>query len=65
MICGFLEYLESDRNVNPCTLNQRLGAIHAFYKYLQVEEPSYILEYQRILAIPYKRYVKPMIGYLS
>ena len=65
MICGFLDFLEKSRGVNPCTLNQRLGAIHAFFKYLQVEEPSYIFEYQRILAIPYRKYTKPFLGYLS
>ena len=64
-VLGFLKYLETERHVGSCTINQRLSAIHAFCKYLQSEEPTYIFEYQRILAIPYKKYAKPMIEYLS
>ena len=64
-VLGFLKYLEIERNAGNCTINQRLSAIHAFCKYLQTEEPTYIFEYQRILAIPYKKYAKPMIEYLS
>lgn len=64
-VLGFLKNLETERKVGSCTINQRLSAIHAFCKYLQAEEPTYIFEYQRILAIPYKKYAKPMIEYLS
>lgn len=65
LVSGFMTHLEENRNACNSTLNQRLAAVHAFVKYLQIEEPTYILEYQRILSIPYRRSVKPVIEYLS
>ncbi len=65
LICDFLQYLEDEKQVSTCTINQRLSAIHAFCKYLQIEDPTLILQYQRILAIPHKKYISPQIGYLS
>lgn len=65
LVSGFMTYLEEKRNAGNSTLNQRLAAVHAFVKYLQIEEPTYILEYQRILSIPYRRALKPVIEYLS
>ena len=65
LVLDFMTYLEENRNAGNSTLNQRLAAVHAFVKYLQIEEPIYILEYQRILSIPYRKSVKPVIEYLS
>lgn len=65
MVNDFLRYLEEEKHVGVCTVNQRLSAIHAFCRYLEVEEPTLIFQYQRILAIPHKKYIGPQIGYLS
>lgn len=65
MICDFTDWLGKKRNLTPISVNQRLGAIHSFCKYLQTEDPTYIYEYQRILSIPYKKCVRPLVGFLS
>jgi len=61
----YLEWLRKERSLCQRSCNQRLAAIHAFCRYLQIEKPEYIGEYQRILAIPIMKYHKPTIEYLS
>lgn len=41
-IARFLNWLENDRGNSIATRNQRLAAIHAFFKYLQVEKVEYL-----------------------
>jgi len=65
LIVDFLSYLETDRQCSPTTRNQRLAAIHSFFRFLQIEQPEYMLHCQRILAIPSKRHKRPEVGYLS
>ena len=65
LIVDFLSYLETERHCSATTRNQRLAAIHAFFRFLQTEQPEYMLHYQRILAIPSKRHKRPEVGYLS
>jgi integrase/recombinase XerD len=54
-ILAFLEYLTTERQVSSGTRNHRLAALHAFFRYLQTEEPAMLLQCQRILAIPFQR----------
>lgn len=61
----FLAWLETDRENSINTRNQRLAAIHALARYIQVQKPEYMFECQRILSIPNKRYHKKPIGYLQ
>ncbi|HZK85542.1 MAG TPA: site-specific integrase [Desulfosporosinus sp.] len=65
LIEEYLGWLETDRRCAVSTRNVRLAAIHAFYKYLQIEYPDYIYQAQQILAIPVKRTKKNTIEYLS
>jgi integrase/recombinase XerD len=65
LVEAFLAYLEEARRCSVRTRNQRLAAIHAFARYLQVEAPEHILHCQRLLAIPFKRYDRPALQYLS
>ena len=65
LIEAFLKHLEIDRHCTQRTLNNRLATLHAFFRYIQVEEPEYLLQCQRILAIPLRRCVYPEVGYLS
>jgi integrase/recombinase XerD len=62
---AFLNHLETDRKCGARTRNNRLAAVHSFFRYLQIEEPDRILQCQRILAIPSKRFVRPEIEYLQ
>jgi site-specific recombinase XerD len=65
LVEAFLAYLEEERGCSIRTRNQRLAAIHAFARYLQVEAPEHILHCQRLLALPFKRYDRPALQYLS
>jgi len=64
-IRDFLQWLEKTHRVSINTRNQRLAAIHSFYRYTQSEEPVILLECQKILGIPFKKREKKIIEYLS
>lgn len=55
LITDFLAWLETDRACSISTRNQRLAAIHSFFRYVQSEEPSGLFYYQKIVAIPIKK----------
>jgi len=63
-IRDFLTWLEKERSVCVNTRNQRLAAIHSFYRYTQSEYPEIMLECQRILGIEFKKRGKKTINYL-
>jgi len=61
----FLTYLEETRGIGISTRNQRLAAIHAFFRYLQYRDPAGFEQCAQILSVPFKKApVKPM-NYLS
>jgi len=64
-IKDFLNWLEKTRKVGINTRNQRLAAIHSFYRYTQSEHPEILLECQRILGIPFKKRENKTVDYLS
>lgn len=64
-VTEFLEWIEKKRKCCLSTRNQRLSAIHAFFKYVQKENPDNLFEFHRILQIPLKRKPKPQVFYLS
>ena len=61
----FLLWIENERKCGISTRNQRLAAIHAFSRYVQVEAPEMLLRCQRILSIPFKKIGRAAIDYLS
>jgi len=65
LVIEFLDSLETDRGCSIRTRNQRLAALHAFVRYLQVEAPEHMLHCQRLLAIPFKRHDRRALHYLS
>ncbi|MGC8604285.1 MAG: tyrosine-type recombinase/integrase, partial [Desulfomonilaceae bacterium] len=64
LIEDFLNWLEVERKCAASTRNQRLAAIHAFFKYLQLEQPEALYHYQQVLAIPTKKSNKKSFNYL-
>jgi len=64
-ITEFLEWIEKKRNCCLSTRNQRLCAIHAFFRYVQKESPDSLFEIQKILTIPPKKRPKPLVSYLT
>lgn len=65
MITDFLQWLERDRNCSISTRNQRLAAIHSFFRYIQGEDPAGIFYFQKVIAIPYKKTTKKTVEYLT
>lgn len=65
IIYDFLDWLESNRCNGISTRNTRLAAIHAFYRYVQMQHPEMLLQCQRILSIPLKKTEQRTVEYLS
>lgn len=63
-ICTFLDYIEKSRGNSARTRNNRLAAIHSFFRYVAFQEPNHSGLIQRVLAIPDKRYVRRQIEFL-
>ncbi len=65
LIGAFLNHLEVDRGNSARTRNNRLAAIHAFYKYAALRHPEHLATIGRVIAIPFKRYERNSVNYLS
>lgn len=65
MIVDFLEHLETVRHNCPRTRNARLAAIHSFMRYAAVRDPASLPITGRVLAIPSKRFDRPVLGHLT
>lgn len=65
LVCEFLDWIEKERLCGISTRNQRLAAIHAFFRYLQAEVPDGLLMFQKILHIPAKKGFHQPMNYLS
>lgn len=61
----FLRHLELDRRNSVRTRNVRLAAVHAFFRFVAINEPALGLQCQRILAIPAKRYEHGPVEFLT
>lgn len=65
VVCGFLDWLETERGCSVSTRNQRLTALHSFFRYLQKKSPPDMEAIQGILDIPYKKTAMAVVSYLS
>lgn len=65
VILRFLDWLQNSRQCGNSTRNQRLAAVHSFFKYLQYEDPKQLALWQGILSIKVKRHIKKSVNYLS
>ena len=61
----FLLWLEEEKRISTATRNQRLAAIHSFFKYIQHREPAYFNLCTSILSIGFKKTSLSAISYLS
>ena len=64
-LAGFLDQLEGQRTNTARSRNARLAAMRSFYHYASLEAPEHSALIQRVLAIPYKRVSRPLVGYLT
>ena len=65
LVEDFLNWLETDRNCSISTRNQRLAALRAFFRYLQIHHPEQLLLCQQMIQIPSKKAQEKAMGYLS
>ena len=64
-VLAFLDHLETERGNSPRTRNLRLTALRSFMRYASVRDPTALPVAQRVLAIPSKRFDRPVLGFLS
>ena len=64
-VLDFLRMIETTRKNHASTRNQRLAALHTFYRYLAVHHPEMLAEAERVEAIPSKRTPPPQTHYLE
>ncbi len=64
-VLDFLRMIETTRKNHVSTRNQRLAALHTFYRYLAVHHPEMLAEAERVEAIPSKRTPPPQTYYLE
>lgn len=64
-ICAFLDHLEAERRNSARTRNLRLTAIRSLFAYASLRHPEHAALIQRVLAIPAKRFDKPLVSFLT
>lgn len=64
-ILAFLDHLEKERKNSVRTRNVRLAAIRSFLHYAALRDPTSLPTIERVLAIPMKRFDRPLLGFLS
>jgi integrase/recombinase XerD len=64
-VSDFLDQLEAERENTARTRNLRLAAIRSFFRFVALEAPEQSGMIQRVLAIPDKRCLRPLIGFLT
>ena len=65
VVLGFLTHLEAGRHNSVRTRNARLAAIHSFFRYVLAREPALAESCQRVLSIPMKKALRPVLGYFQ
>lgn len=64
IIIDFLNWLEKKRNCSISTRNQRLVAIHSFFRYVQKKSPIHLQGISSVLEIPYKKEARTVVSYM-
>ncbi|CCM64819.1 MAG: tyrosine-type recombinase/integrase [Candidatus Microthrix parvicella] len=65
LIGGFLDSLETERHNSPRTRNLRLTAIRSLVSYSSLQHPEHAATFQRVLAIPPKRFERALVSFLT
>ena len=65
-VLDFLDWLQKERKCANTTRNQRLAALHSFFKYMQYEDAKHLEQWQNILSIKVKRSeLRSFVNYLG
>jgi integrase/recombinase XerD len=65
VVLEFLTDLETRRRNTPRTRNARLAALQTFFRYVATREPALASLCQPVFAIPSKKAIRPLLGYLT
>lgn len=65
LILAFLDHLEHERHNAVRSRNLRLTALRSFLKYAGRRDLSSLHTVERALAVPMKRFERPMLGFLT
>jgi integrase/recombinase XerD len=65
MVLAFLDHLERKRRNTIRSRNARLAAIRSFAHFAALNDPTALQSLQGVLAIPMKRFDRPLLGFLS
>lgn len=61
----FLKWLEDRRGIGISTRNQRLAAVHAFFRYLQYRDPAGFSQCAEVLSVPFKKAPASPVSYMN
>jgi site-specific recombinase XerD len=65
LVLTFLDHLERDRKNGARSRNARLAALRSFLKYAAHHDLSALGVIEQALAVPMKRFDRPMLGFLT
>jgi site-specific recombinase XerD len=65
LVVAFLDHVEQTRRLSARSRNLRLTAVHLFFRYAAFELPTHAAQIQRVLAIPSKRWTRPVVRSLT
>lgn len=65
VVLRFLDWLQTSKQCGNATRNQRLAALHSFFKYMQYEDVKRMGRWQEILSIKVKRQERRSVNYLT
>jgi site-specific recombinase XerD len=65
LVLAFLDHLERDRSNGARSRNARLAAVRSFLKYAAHHDLSALGVIEQALAVPMKRFDRPMLGFLT
>ena len=65
LILSFLDHLEKERNNGARSRNARLATLRSFLRYAAHRDLTALRVIEQALAIPMKRFDRPLLGVLS
>lgn len=65
LLLAFLDHLERERNNTTRSRNARLAALRTFLKYASHHDINALPVIEQALAVPMKRFERPMLGFLT
>lgn len=65
LVDAFLRHLEVERHNSIPTRNNRLAAVHSFFRFAALRHPEHAALIQRVLAIPPKQTERNLVSFLT